>query len=242
MQSFILYRRQYIDFNLLFYNKFFLSINVYPDTETIVIAPQGSSLISVKAAIKKNALWIIHRIQYFNKFTKYTLEIHLANQQKPLYMGRRYTLRIIPHTSDCVKLKQGIIYLYTIRPCSRVANKAILELWYLKKASIKVRERMHECLLHFKLKIAQQSLNILRIVLQSKFIRSRYSLFKCNIYSRRLVFNIYLVTAPIPLIDYVIYHALCHMEFPNHSIDFYYLLNDVMPYHTQKTFQLRTIL
>jgi predicted metal-dependent hydrolase len=45
----------------------------------------------------------------------------------------------------------------------------------------------------------------------------------------RLVLNRRLIAAPVPCIDYVIVHELCHRIFAHHGPEFWRLLAGVMP-------------
>jgi predicted metal-dependent hydrolase len=45
----------------------------------------------------------------------------------------------------------------------------------------------------------------------------------------RITLNIELLAEPLPLVDYVIVHELCHLREHNHSPRFYRLMDEVMP-------------
>lgn len=56
--------------------------------------------------------------------------------------------------------------------------------------------------------------------------------------SRSLVLNHVLVQVPVPLIDYVITHELCHLPHPNHGPEFTHLLGKLMPDHGRRKAKL----
>lgn len=46
---------------------------------------------------------------------------------------------------------------------------------------------------------------------------------------RYLKLNVELIKAPVPCVDYVVVHEICHLVQPNHDKKFYAMLNGVMP-------------
>ena len=56
-----------------------------------------------------------------------------------------------------------------------------------------------------------------------------------------LVLNHALIQVPMPLIDYVITHELCHIEHPNHGAEFERLLVRMMPDHANRKSKLELV-
>ncbi len=69
-----------------------------------------------------------------------------------------------------------------------------------------------------------------------KKLKSRWG--SCD-HSGNLVFNIYLVQLPWPLIDYVIVHELAHTVHHNHSKAFWALVEQCLPDYKQRRTQTR---
>ena len=59
--------------------------------------------------------------------------------------------------------------------------------------------------------------------------------------SHSLVLNHVLVQVPVPLIDYVITHELCHLPHPNHGAEFTHLLGKLMPDHARRKAKLEQV-
>ena len=55
-----------------------------------------------------------------------------------------------------------------------------------------------------------------------------------------VLFNTELAHVPIPCIDYVVAHELCHLKHPNHSPAFYALLSQVLPNWRRRKERLET--
>ena len=59
--------------------------------------------------------------------------------------------------------------------------------------------------------------------------------------SHSLVLNHVLVQVPVPLIDYVITHEICHIPYPNHGPEFDRLLTKIMPDHALRKAKLELV-
>ncbi|MBQ9086536.1 MAG: M48 family metallopeptidase [Clostridia bacterium] len=63
--------------------------------------------------------------------------------------------------------------------------------------------------------------------LQYRCMVSRWG--SCCATTRTVTFNKFLLCAPMPCIEYVVYHELIHLIVPNHSPAFYRVLDEAMP-------------
>lgn len=56
----------------------------------------------------------------------------------------------------------------------------------------------------------------------------------CNVHTKRLSFSLDLAAKPIPLIEAVVVHELCHLLERKHSPRFYHLVNTCLPDYKEK--------
>jgi predicted metal-dependent hydrolase len=57
----------------------------------------------------------------------------------------------------------------------------------------------------------------------------------------RVSFNWRIIMAPKRLLEYVVAHELCHLKHPNHSRDFWRLLERTMPDHERRRVELAIV-
>lgn len=83
-----------------------------------------------------------------------------------------------------------------------------------------LEDEFKKALNYFKNKIKQTP------TLQIRKMKSRWG--SCNYHTGQIVLNKMLISTPINLITYVIYHEFTHLIFPNHSKEFYNYLNSIL--------------
>jgi predicted metal-dependent hydrolase len=60
-----------------------------------------------------------------------------------------------------------------------------------------------------------------------KNMKSRWG--SCNAAKKILAFSTMLSSMPMPFVEYVVVHEFAHLVYPNHSKDFYKLIETIMP-------------
>lgn len=138
-----------------------------------------------------------------------------------LYLGRQYRLKVIRHVQKGVKLERGTLLVQTHYPERPDVTRDLVEEWYSERAKLKFNERLATCLDLFPDPEFFQPKGFL--------IRQMVSRWGSMTPAGTLVLNKQLVKAPLSSIDYVIVHELCHMQYPDHSSNFYGFLERIMP-------------
>jgi hypothetical protein len=198
-----------------------LEISVYPDMKVEVIAPLNAALDGIMQKVKKRARWILRQIRFFEQFHPKRPERCYLSGETHLYLGRQYRLKVIPHVQRDVKLSRGQLLVQTHHPNRPAVTRDIVEDWYFERAKQKLIERVEHCLGHFQDKEQFEPKGIL--------IRQLSQRWGSMTPAGNLVLNRQLIKAPLPSIDYVIIHELCHLQHADHSRDFYHLLGRIMP-------------
>ena len=98
--------------------------------------------------------------------------------------------------------------------------KFLIQQWYADHAKILLDRRISI----YAEKILGKGFG--HIQTRYKFMKRRWGSYDPQ---RGLAFNIELVKAPMPCVEYVIVHELCHVVSPNHDKVFYRLLAKVLP-------------
>ena len=213
------YGSRNITFNLIYRKRKTMSIEVETTGEVTVIAPVGTSSDDVIETVKSRAGWIVSK-QYESKFINDTkIKREAVSGESYMYLGRNYSLDIrVDENIDniSVKLFQGKFVVNTYIKDEDLIKKA-MENWYREKTLAKVKERVSYYSSYFN-----NEVTTVKVKEQKKRWASCTS-------KNELLFNWRCVMAPVFVLDYIVVHEMCHMEYKNHSKDFWNRVCAVMP-------------
>jgi predicted metal-dependent hydrolase len=197
-----------------------LGISILPTDEILVTAPVDADLISVKERVQKRAGWILKWQSISSRRPAPSSDRHYVPGESHLFLGRQYRLKVDPDTRG-VRREGGRIVVGGVEPSepSRVRNR--LNRWYAREARSIYSERLTACLKLFRHD------SITRPTLKVKPLAKRWGSYVRGTHS--LILNRHLVRMPVPMIDYVIVHELCHVYHPNHGQGFLDALTAKMP-------------
>lgn len=194
-----------------------LAISVYPDCSVLVSSPKFVSKEVILGKLNKRAQWIKKQLNFFKQFLPRTPERKYIGGESHLYLGRHYRLKIIDSDTENVKVDDEFI-LISLKNYSSLKTKHLLNEWYETNARVIFEKRLKYCLKKFP-NYKKPKLVIRKLKKSWGNMRGK------NI----LTLNKNLIKAPVECIDYVIIHELCHVQFPNHSSEFWSLLNKKIP-------------
>lgn len=222
MQHFISYGEERIAFSIAYTRRAAqrVAIHVRPDGTVSVDAPENAEVGAVVAAVRRRARWIWQRLSAQRERARHVLPREYVSGESHFYLGRRHVLKLIvdPAHLQSVKLLRGKL---EIRSRARDADKvrALLEAWYRQRAAEVFARRLAECAAKVPWLAAPPGFRLM-------VMRTQWG--SCSP-KGELVLNPFLVKAPGPCVDYVIFHELCHLREHNHSARFYELLGGLLP-------------
>lgn len=223
------YGSRIITFNLIYRKRKTMSIEVETTGEVTVIVPVGTATEDVIEKVKSRAGWIVSK-QYESKFINDTkVEREAVSGESYMYLGRNYSLDIrVDENIDniSVKLFQGKFVVNTYTKDEDLIKKA-MENWYREKTLAKVKERVSYYSSYFN-----DEVTTVKVKEQKKRWASCTS-------KNELLFNWRCVMAPVFVLDYIVVHEMCHMEYKNHSKDFWNRVYAVMPDYEVRKLWLR---
>lgn len=214
------YGRSTIEYQLKFEDRKNLAITVRPDKSVVVKAPLQSDLEEIQAKLLSRGKWIIKQIDYFDKFHPIQPEREYVSGETHFYLGRQYRLRIRKGKEETIKLIGKFFIVKTLRSDDRDHIKLLMMQWYADHTQILLDRRVRD----YSKRILGSDFGYIKITY--KYLRSRWGYCNAN---GALTFNIELVKTPLPCVDYVIAHELCHLVHPNHDKSFYSLMGSIMP-------------
>lgn len=203
-------------------------IHVYPNGLVEVETPHGATLDEAKTALLKRARWVTRHLDEIEQRHADVLKREYVSGETVFYLGRRYTLKVIPSDDEQhVKMLRGQVRVTTCEAAGPVV-KAKLARWYRDRAAHVFARRLRA--ISDRLPWVEES-----PAWTIREMRTRWG--SCSP-AGTIILNPHLVKTSTRCIDYVILHELCHLEEHNHSERFYHLLKRTMPDWEQIKMQL----
>lgn len=208
-----------------------LGISVRPDGSVVVAAPEAAEAAEIEAVLRKRAAWILDKIDKSVMRTPPLPPRKYIPGETHYYLGRQYRLRVEPETVGTRREEDRLIVggVPANEP-RRIRNR--LFRWYEAEGNRVFSERLILCIRPFGAGIKRPKLKIADMERRwGSYVPASHS----------LVLNHVLVQVPVPLIDYVITHELCHIDNPHHGPEFERLLTRVMPDHALRKQKLELV-
>lgn len=171
-------------------------------------APISYNENTVEAYLLKNQD-IIYKLAYHCFYPK---ETEIPND-KILYLGRLYDFKLKPEIHNTYKIDENNLTIYAGR---NLLHKENLLNFYHKQAAYIFPARVYMCAEKVKLNIK---------AVKTGVFKSYWGSCSAGI----IKLNERLVLSPPNTIDSIIYHELAHILVPNHSKDFYTVLEKIYP-------------
>jgi predicted metal-dependent hydrolase len=209
-----------IAFEVTFSRRKTLAISVHPDRRVTVAAPQGRALEEVRDRVRRRAGWIVRQQEAFERFQPVTPPRRYVSGETHLYLGRQYRLKVASEGAESVKLSGGYLRVSTSQPGNAGRVRSLLEGWYRERAQVLFARRLQACF---------DSTRFLEIAMPEFRLRTMSTRWGSCTKARAVLLNPRLVRAPLPCVDYVITHELCHLKVMNHGPEFYRLLGRCLP-------------
>ena len=189
-----------------------ITLKVKPSGEVILTAPKSASEEHLKYVVKKRAKWIEKKKEFFASFN--VIEKEYVSGEDFKYLGRSYRLKVIESKKENVKLQRGYLELCVKNRNDLKRKQSLVYEWYYEKA-----------LFHF-FNILQEWNKIVKKDIKNIKIRQMKTRWgSCNPHKSYINLNIELIKKPRICIDYVVFHELVHLIWPNHSKEFYNYLS-----------------
>ena len=193
-----------------------ITLKVRPNGEAILTTPKAASDEHIKFIIEKRAKWIAQKRAFFASFKTPKKEYVSGEDFK--YLGRSYRLKVVQSKEERVKLQRGYLELFVKDKSDIKRKENLIYEWYHEKATLYFFNILQE----FN-KIVKQDIKSVKI----RQMKTRWG--SCNPYKSYINLNIELIKKPKACIEYVVFHELAHLLYPNHSKKFYDYLTLYMP-------------
>ena len=192
------------------------NLKIKPSGEVILTAPLTATAKEIDCIIDKRANWIKKHLELFAKHKQPKSE--LVSGENFAYLGKAYRLKVSSSTITSAKLSNGYLQLSLPDKNDYAAKQAAIKDWYATKATI-----------HFQRAIDKFTpiVKIVPTIVRIKTMQSRWG--SCNTKQRYINLNLELIKKPKVAIEYVVFHEMTHLIYPNHSKHFYNYMALYMP-------------
>lgn len=195
-----------------------ITLKVKRDGTIHLTVPEAATDDYIDRVVENKKDWIEAQLKHFNdNYVKPQVK-EMVSGESFKYLGKSYRLKVIKANNDGVRLYRGYIEIYTKDKDNTIRKQELLKKWYMDKAKIKFNELVHEYE-----KIVKEEVNNIRVIT----MKTRWG--SCNIESRNINLNLELIKKPRYCIEYVIFHELAHLKYPNHSKEFWEYMSVHMP-------------
>ena len=193
-----------------------LTLKVKPSCEVILVAPYFVDDATLNNFIKKHKNWIQKKVEFFK--SKQIFSKKYVNGEDFYYLGKKYILKIIESKDEKIEIDIKYCYLMTKDKDNFNKKEKIVKKWYKQKA----KEIFYEIITKYQ-SIVQKDISKITI----REMKTRWG--SCNYQKGYINLNLELIKKPIFAIEYVIFHELTHLIYPNHSKAFYDYIKIHMP-------------
>jgi predicted metal-dependent hydrolase len=189
-----------------------LYLLVNPDQSVVVKAPHRVALADVMDFVRSRARWIAKHRGRFAKSQVISLASKYVDGEQVLYLGRRYSLRIVQAAEADAKLQGRCLSVYVDDVGNSELIEALVEWWYDGHARKILPARLDKCFA-----------SVPQLMIEYPELRLRRMTRSWGTCSAKgwINLNWELVKTPLACVDYVIMHELCHLRHRNHSKAFY---------------------
>lgn len=208
-----------LEYELVFSKRKTIGVYVYPGSKVVVRAPNRVPRREIEAFVLERLDWIATKQEEMSQIPT-TTELTFQDREIHYYLGEPCELRITRHSRNSVfKVKDSLV-VGLKDTWDDVEVKKQLTHWYRKQAMGIFEERVQLLFPIFA------ELGVYYPTLKVRRMKSRWG--SCSAQGE-ITLALELIRFPMPQIDYVIVHELCHLLEFNHSPRFYELMTAAMP-------------
>uniref|UniRef100_A9ABA7 YgjP-like metallopeptidase domain-containing protein n=1 Tax=Methanococcus maripaludis (strain C6 / ATCC BAA-1332) TaxID=444158 RepID=A9ABA7_METM6 len=203
---------------------------VNPDCSIVLKVPPHVSDEYINSFIKKKESWIKKHLDIFESLNTKSVEKSYVDGEIFRYLGKKYILKINYSKKELVELSETELNVYVSEINDFEKKKRVIEKFYRKNAEIELFE------------IFKNSYNVVTEKMPNFAVRKMKKRWgSCSFHKNKIILNERLIEKSKECIEYVVFHELAHLKYPNHSKDFYNYLTKLMPDWKDRKLKLNEI-
>lgn len=211
-----------IEYSLTYKNVKNLNLRIKSDSTITVSAPSYITEVDVDEFVISKKDYILACVTEFRKLQEFKPreKTYVSGESFP-YLGKNLQLKVVVQSRDEIYSDGRYLYLKIRDKDNYVRKKRMVEGWIKEQTIIIYNEIANNIYPLF----AKYQVDFPTIRIRN--MKKRWG--SCQPKSNAITINSRLIEAPRHCIEYVMMHEYCHMIYPNHSKDFYLLLQVMMP-------------
>lgn len=217
------YNNQEIEFSITRRKRKTISIKIDEYGEVIVSVPLRTSKEYILLVVKSKAKWITEKKKEIILRSSNKIERVFKDGSTFMYLGKEYAAEIVFEINRKkieIELEDKFkIYTNTM---DEEKLKTALEKWYRVETLKIVTKRIDNYSNNFNDKVTE---------IRVKEQKRRWA--SCT-WKNAILFNWRISMARADVIDYIVIHEMCHMDYRNHSKDFWNRVSEIMPDYKEK--------
>lgn len=151
-----------------------------------------------------------------------TQPLHFV-RRKFLLHGQAYTVALNKEAATNHLSIREASFAVSLSPCTHENFERFMEAWYRRQA----RKTFQSCVDRWLVEFHARGIYIPAPRLKIFHMRRAWG--RCYYTKGLITMNLHLVKTPLPCIQYIVLHELCHFVVHNHSRDFHALVESFLP-------------
>lgn len=199
-----------------------------------VVVPHETDQLQIEYVIKKKAPWILKKIADFREIRMLSSNREFISGEKISYLGRQYRLKV---TKDESALEASLVFrncrFFAILPMSfNELNRKqhlydLFRKWYITHGLKKIHNRI-------ELYSARMECYPSKVIVKEQ--QARWGSCTKN---KTININWKILMAPMRIVDYVVVHELAHIQYSDHSNEFWSKVESILPDYEERKEWLR---
>ena len=198
-----------------------INLRIRHDGKIFVSAPKRAQAQIIDCFVISKMNFITKALDKFIKNKNEKLEMQYISGENVTLLGKNMRISVVKDKSEYVSCDGVYVYIHVKRPDYYNRKKNLLNNWINTQCSIVFNDVIQEVHTRFV------SYDIVMPQLVIRNMSSRWG--SCLPNKGIITLNKRLIEAPKNCIEYVVYHEFCHFIHPNHSKEFYMLLQVMLP-------------
>ena len=198
-----------------------INLRIRPDGCVYVSAPENAEIAAVERFLSAKTEYIQSAKEKFAAQKVPVYEMQYISGENVTLLGRNLRIQIVKDKAEYVTSDGIYVFIHVRRPDYYNRKKNLLNAWLNEQCSSVFTEIMQQTAKRFSgYGVTMPELRIRNMV-------SRWD--SCQKDKGTIALNRRLIEAPKNCIEYVVMHEFCHLVYPNHSKQFYALLQVMLP-------------